>query len=313
MGDVVQSLRAVKSLIIARPELELHFVTQNENAPLLDGLGLASVVSHDREGGVAGLMRTRKKLREVSPDVAVDLQGNWKSALIAWFSGAVECFGAAGRHRQEPSSAVLLGRRIEIDGPGHPATVAHRLLRELEPSLEEIPLDLQATAEELGRVRDAVHETGVDPDSPFTVFVVTNPEDNRAWHLAAMTRQALLEERPVLWLCGPRERGIHLPADACALRHGSGHLRDLIALGTLVQDAGGRALGPDQGGIHVLAATGAEVVVLYGPQDPQRTAPPGARVLVKNLGPDCVPCRKRTCSHPAGPVCMDFTTSESSG
>ena len=313
MGDVVQSLGAVQSLITARPELELHFVTQSGNAPLLEGLGLASVISHDREGGIRGLLRTRRKLRAVSPEVAVDLQGNWKSALIARCSGASECIGAAGRHRQEPSSSVLLRRRVAIDGPGHPFATALQLLRELEPNLDAVAPRLEATTVELDHARDTLREAGLDPESPFTVFVVTNPRDNRAWHLAAMTRQVVLEDRPVIWLCGPREQGIHLPADAITVRHGPDRLRELIALGTLVRDAGGRVLGPDQGGIHVLAATGAEVAVLYGPQDPQRTAPPGARVLVKNPGPDCVPCRKRTCSHAAGPICMDFTTSESSG
>jgi ADP-heptose:LPS heptosyltransferase len=87
-------------------------------------------------------------------------------------------------------------------------------------------------------------------------------------------------------------------------------LRELIAVGRLVAAAAGRVLGPDQGATHVLAACGAETSVLFGPQDPERTAPPGARILLRSDGPDCVPCRSRRCRHPDGPVCMDFTTGE---
>ena len=38
MGDLVQSLGAVQALHAARPELELAFVTQRENVPLLEGM-----------------------------------------------------------------------------------------------------------------------------------------------------------------------------------------------------------------------------------------------------------------------------------
>jgi ADP-heptose:LPS heptosyltransferase len=95
-----------------------------------------------------------------------------------------------------------------------------------------------------------------------------------------------------------------------SLTHARGQLRDLVALGALVARAGGRVLGPDQGATHVLAATGARTLVLFGPQDPERTAPPGAGVLLRQDGPACVPCRRRRCHHPQGPVCMAFTTAQ---
>ena len=81
MGDVVQSLGAASALQRARPELEIHFVTQRGFEPLLDGLGFASVIGHDRRAGFRGWRRTRSVLAALRLDAVVDLQGNWKSAL----------------------------------------------------------------------------------------------------------------------------------------------------------------------------------------------------------------------------------------
>jgi ADP-heptose:LPS heptosyltransferase len=110
-------------------------------------------------------------------------------------------------------------------------------------------------------------------------------------------------------VAGPREpSGLPLPPGVPLLRHERGEVRRLVALGALLARAGGRAVGPDQGPVHVLAAAGADVVALYGPQDPRRTAPVASTVLVRRDGPPCVPCRRRVCDHEAGPVCMRFAT-----
>ena len=310
LGDVVQSLGAVRGLIDARPDLEVHFVTQTTLVPLLEGLGLASVIALDRRGGIAAFWRSRKAMRRVAPDCTVDLQGNWKSAALTRLSGAAERVGADSFHRQEPRSSILLHRRVSIDGPWHPATVAVQLLREFAPDLVVSRPVLSATEAERVRIGDVVRRAGIDPDHPFSVFVVTDPSDNRAWHLAAMQRQAGLGPGPVLWLRGPAEIDVALPEGVVSLTQGPGQLRDLIALGGLVREVGGRVLGPDQGATHVLYAAGAPTIALYGPQDPARTAPPGATVLTLSEGPSCVPCGERWCGHPEGPVCMGFTTAE---
>mgnify|MGYP001572618487 CR=1 FL=1 len=84
MGDVVHGIAAVSALRAARPDDELHWVVQAPFAPLLDDLGLSGVIAHDRKGGPRAFLRTVRALRALRCDVALDLQGNWKSALLAW-------------------------------------------------------------------------------------------------------------------------------------------------------------------------------------------------------------------------------------
>ncbi|MBX3463575.1 MAG: glycosyltransferase family 9 protein [Planctomycetes bacterium] len=303
MGDLVQGLGAVASLAARRPDLRLTFVTQEPLLPLLQGLpGLSRVVGFQRDGGWRGLLRLRGQLRQDRYDCALDLQGNWKSAWIARLSGAELCLGAGAAARQEPWSRLLLHRTLAIEGVPHPARVAWQLVRAVEPQATWMRPRLAATAAEVAAERAAVRGAGIDPDRPFRVVVATDPRDPRGLHPRCVATSGL----PTLLLCGPAEAGLAIAASDVVLRHGAGEPRRLIALAEVVRQAGGAVLGPDGGAVHVLAAAGAACTVVFGAQDPCRTAPPTAVAVRHPDPPSCSPCRRRRCHHPRGPVCMEF-------
>ena len=296
MGDVVQSLGAVRALHEARPDLELHFVTQKENAPLLERMPfLASVVVQHRKGSIGLLRSTYAQIRRLRCDVALDLQGNWKSAACAFLSGAPIRIGAAGRWRQEPWSSLLLTRRVAIEGPRHPGLVALTVVRVLAPAARALAPRLEASDPEVADAADSVRAAGVDPGKPFVAVLMGRPGDPRSLQQVAVA-EAMSRGMPALAVLG--------------LQQQRGQLRQLVAFGDVVRRCGGEILGADQGPSHVLAATGASVTVLFGPQDPLRTAPPSARVLQRLGAPACMPCSSMRCTHPEGPVCMDFTAGD---
>lgn len=309
MGDVVHALGAVEALARTRPDDELFFVTQRQHASLFDELPFVTVVAHDRRPALRGWWSTAQTLHALRADVAVDLQGNWKSASLVRASAAPVRLGAVAAERREPSSAVLLTRRVRC-GALHPALQAAALLRELAPALVAGPPRLPARDDEIERESQAVRASGIDPTRPFRVLVLTDPRDPRSWHRAAMLREIASGDSRALVLAGPAEADVDWSGDAPCLRHQRGDVRRLIALGALLSRCGGEAIGPDQGATHVLAAAGARTVALFGPQDPDRTAPPAARVLVARDAPACVPCGARRCRHPDGPVCMAFSSGE---
>jgi len=316
MGDFVQSLGAMTALHAARPDLELHGVTQNELQPLAAATpGIRSVIGHDRRSGFRGMLRTARRLRALRCDTALDLQGNAKSAVLAWSSRARTRIGAAARWRQEPWSRVLLTRTVDVPGPRHPALTALAVVRSLAPEARaELPR-LAATEVEIEEIAAVVRGLGLSPDVPFRVVVVARPDDPRAQRPEAVGRELSGAPRPVLALLGPDEgeadpSGGVLPKGVPVLRQSRGQLRQLVALGALVARSGGDVVSPDIGPAHVLAAAGARTTVLFGPQDPERTAPPAARVLRHPSPPPCVPCRRRRCNHELGPICMGFTSVE---
>ncbi len=311
MGDLVQSLGAVRALHEARPDLELHFVTQKENAPLLEQLPfVASVVQHDRRGGVRALLgTTRSAMRRLNCEVALDLQGNWKSAACAWLSGAPLRIGAAGPWRQEPWSQVLLTKQVLVDGPRHPGLAALAIVRELAPSARALPPRLVATESEVEVAAQTVRDAGVDPAKPFLALLLGSPGDPRSLRSAAVA-EAMAGRLPVLVVLGPQNSDAEVPPGAAVLQQSRGQLRRLVGLGEVVNRSGGEVWGADQGPTHVLAAVGAKATVLFGPQDPIRTAPPTGRILQHPAPPPCMPCSKMRCSHAEGPVCMNFAPSQ---
>lgn len=307
MGDVVQSLGAVAALHRVRPAWRLVFVTQEPFVPLLEGMpGLADVVPFARRGGLRAFWRLRRGLHAQRADVAVDLQGNWKSALVARCAGAREVLGIAGPWRQEPASRWLLRRTVAGSGVPHPARMAFDLVASLAPEATfELPR-LQARADEVAAERRRLHALGLDPARPFGVVIGSDPNDPRALRPHRVAELLAMPERPWLWLAGPDERDVAAPPGVLVLRHERGEVRRLLALGALVAQAGGLVVGPDQGASHVLAATGALCRVSFGAQDPKRTAPPAAQAFVHPDGPSCRPCRSHRCHRAEGPVCMDF-------
>ncbi len=187
IGDVVHSLGAVRALAAARPDLELHFVTQSASAPLLEHLdALASVVVHDRGSGARGMRETRQRLRELRCDVALDLQSNWKSAAVCRLSGARRRVGASARLRQEPLSRILLNGGVTTpDRSNHPAHIALAVVRSVAPEAAELPPRLVATPEAIAREAEAVAALDIDPARPFRVLVATDPADPRSWPVVA--------------------------------------------------------------------------------------------------------------------------------
>jgi len=140
--------------------------------------------------------------------------------------------------------------------------------------------------------------------------VVTDPRDPRALRPGVVAEEAAASADPVVHLLGPAEARLEVPAGGRVLRHGTGALRRLVALGEIVARGGGVVVGPDQGACHVLAAAGARCLVSFGAQDPVQTAPPGATALIHRAPPRCSPCRSRTCTCAEGPICMDFTSAD---
>lgn len=307
LGDLVQGLGAIAALQKARPDWRLTVVTQAQFAPVLEGVpGIARVVPFRRDGGLRAVRELQSALRSESYDVALDLQGNWKSAFVARLSGARECRGASPR--QEPRSRWLLHSMVAGPQTRHPAAVAHALAASLVPGLPFLLPRLQAHDREIAAERTVLAKLGIDPLQPFRVVVVTDPADPRALRPAVIEAEVRAAgARPTVLLYGPGEAHLAPPGTAVpVLRHGRGELRRLVALGAVVAAASGEVLGPDQGASHVLAACGARTVVCFGAQDPVRTAPPAAIALVHPTPPPCQPCRARRCRHPDGPVCMAF-------
>ena len=119
LGDVVCALPLYHALRSAFPGARLAWATQAEFAPLIEPLpGLERVIRLDRRGGLRAVRRLRQSMRAFNPDLSVDAQGNYKSAVAALLSGAPRRVGSHPRDWREVSARHLATERAPLaDGP----------------------------------------------------------------------------------------------------------------------------------------------------------------------------------------------------
>jgi lipopolysaccharide heptosyltransferase I len=121
MGDIVHALPLAANARAAGATVgwltDRRYGGLLEGNPALERLFLADTLRWRRNpfspASWREIARLRRSLQEFAPDWTVDVQGLWKSAILAKMAGApVVSFSAAAR--REPSSAVLVGTAIDI-------------------------------------------------------------------------------------------------------------------------------------------------------------------------------------------------------
>jgi ADP-heptose:LPS heptosyltransferase len=319
LGDVVCTLGVHHALHAAYPSAEIAWVVQPEFAQLVDGLpGLERVFHFDRRGGWRAWPRLRRALRGFRPDLAVDAQGNLKSAAVTLASGAPRRASWSRSDWREPLGALVVNDAAPPTPAGRPHALdrvevlarhvsrSGGLVLRTDPGLSDAEVERgeELYAEELGARERAI------------LIHLSSTEDVRGWPLErwAETVDALVSAgRPTLVLSGPAEqelgRALRERTPGAAHRVGQRGLRTLAALFGAAARRGGVLVACDSGPMHVAWTVGLPVVLLAGPQDARRTGPWPAvggphRVVRAALPPDCAPCLARRCRHLEGPVCM---------
>ena len=285
LGDVVQAFGPLARIRAAHPDAELEVLTTPPYAALFAASGLADRVWDDgRPSGPAATLRLWARLRRLGYGRVYDLQTSDRSSALR---------------------LAFLPRPPEWSGVAPGASHPHR-----DPSRDRMhTLERQA-----GQLRDA----GIWPDAP------TGPGAAPAPDLACLAGEAdvaaLAPPGPYALLvpgASPHRPGKRWPAERFAVLARALHARGLtcavvggpaeaeigraLAAASAARDLAGRTdllqlaalgagaalvVGNDTGPVHLLAATGAPTLVLFGPDsDPALCAPRGRAVTVLRADP----------------------------
>lgn len=301
LGDVVHALPVAHALRVAWPRCELTWVVEHREQAILTGNpDLDHVVPVDtrlwrREfrrpaGARAVFCRVRGLVRRLSAgrfDVAVDLQGLWKSGVITALTRAPVRVGFAMRHCRERANACFTTRRVTLPSSGlHVVMENLGLLSALGvPPERTAPPGFPITSDVLAErvVWRYFEEEGLKPEAPVVALNPGSGGDGKRWAIEAYRRLgdelALRLGARVIVCWGPGEEPL-----ARAIAHGMRtppwippptSIPELVALlrrMTLV-------VGGDTGPIHVAAALGVPTLGLYGPTSARRNGPYGPRAV----------------------------------
>ncbi len=308
MGDVLHALPAVSALRKARPDWEIDWVVDPRWAPLLvDGAGKGPVVrrvhlAETRKWSKApastatlrSVFELRRALRAESYDLAVDMQGTLRSAVIGRMSGSGQLAGYSDP--REAMAARFYRMPLERKGR-HVIEQGAALLGEacgisLEPGGVELPHEEWAdhwAEDEVGGRRTCLLAAG--GGWAAKCWAVKN-YGALAVELKAMGMDVVVN--------APRKDD----ALAAAVVERSGGTARVVVCNVTGLIALMRRMtllvGGDSGPTHLAAALGVPLVALFGPTDPERNGPrgPGAKVLLRD--PSSVTSYKRTNSEDAG-------------
>lgn len=309
LGDVLHALPAVPCLRRLAPEAEIHWAVDARFAGLLDGTpGIARVVSlpiREWKGRIGSPATWREALAAMSAlrreryDLAIDVQGNIKSGVVTYLSGAPLRYGFPREAARERQNAWFTNRRPEaVPSDRH---VTQKILRVVSGPFGgtfpddlrgavAIPPEMQAAAarilEEL--LPGAAPRLALHPGTTWN----TKRMDAAFWAKAVRRiRDAFPDLGTFLSHGTDRER-----EECVAIRErAGGRVALLPRLGVKELAAAFRAcgflLGPDTGPLHLAAAAGAATVSVFRGSDGAYAAPrgPGHRFFQAPL--PCTACQ----------------------
>ena len=294
LGDIVHAVPVAAALRRAVTGVRIDWAVDRRHAELLALFPVADRIVELDFGSWRHVIGTSRRLRAEAYDVALDVQGLMKSALVARLSGARRVVGFARAALREPMARALYTETIEPDDHGHVIRKNLSLLRALDvpfPQVEfPVALPASAVADEIAREYPA----GYGLINPGAGWPNKQWPAKRFGALAAAIRRS--EGLPSVVVWGPGEdrlaRAVAANSDGAAEPVPPTGLRDLFAV---IRGAAFLVSG-DTAPIHLAAAVGTPVVGLYGPTSPERNGPWSADdVSVSRYG-SCRCHHKRRCT-----------------
>jgi heptosyltransferase-1 len=303
MGDVVHALPAVAALRRARPEWTLDWAIDPRWAPLLASVDSPNA-DHGRGPGrgpvvdrvplattkqwskapfsratLRSILELRRTLREQRYDLAVDLQGTLRSAVIGRFANAKAFSGY--QDPREPLAARFYAQTIARSGTHIVAMNANLLSAATGVSLEPEPfaLPVEAWAEHWAE-HDAVLRR------PLALLAAGGGWKAKHWDNARYGELAReLQSRGYdVVVNAPRQDDATalavIAASQGAARVVVCNVSGLIALVRRVD----LVIGGDTGPLHLAAGLAVPTVALFGPTSPERNGPwgPGPKVILRD-------------------------------
>ena len=309
LGDIVHTLPVVSALKARWPEAHLTWCVKRQWAEFVErAIGVDRVWPVD--GGVLSWIRAGQLLRNERFDVAVDLQGLFRSGALAGLSGAPVRIGFANGREGSP---WFYTQRVPV-----PSADVHAVDRYLSVA-EALGASVSGVArfgfkmlkEDLQVVRDLFHREGLSMESPWIAMNVAARWATKRWPLssfAAVIDQLYAEHRdPIVVIGSADERPYVNELRALSKQpfidlSGDVPLRCLPALFSTAAVM----ITNDSGPMHIAAACGVPVVALFGPTSAIRTGPYGASQHVLAGPVSCSPCFSRVCRHHPEMECLQL-------
>jgi len=307
VGDAIMALPALRAVRAKFRDAHIAIVARPYVADLYRGQGLCDeLIAYDPKAqhrGWRGREALAAELRAGKFNIALLFQNAFDAAWLVWRAGIPERIGYA---RDARSFLLTISIRVPKPGdiPPHEQFYYLELLRRLGwidqfPDEPHIALGVPDAARH--RAMQTLVETGSRPNAlRIAVGAGASYGSAKCWppdrFAATLNEFVSRTDADVILFGTPAESPV---SDAIAKDL---HRSPIDLTGkTSIADLPGLLsqchlfLGNDSGAMHVAAAVGLPVVAVFGPTDPDGTAPVTPRATIVQQKPHCSPCFLRRC------------------
>lgn len=318
VGDAIMALPALRAVRGRFPDAQIAILARPYVADIYREQGICDrLIPFDPLGehsGLSGRERLGGELRAERFDVALLLQNAFDAAWLAWRAAIPQRIGYARDAR-----SLLLTKALPVPKPGeipaHEQFYYLELLRRagwLENLIGERSISLHLSAQSKQLAEESLREAGSRPNTVrVAIGAGASYGSAKCWQPEkfADTANRLAKQFDAdIVLFGTQAEGQVSSAIAAGMRRppidltGKTAIADLPALLSQCH----LFIGNDSGAMHVAAAVGLPVVAVFGPTDPDGTAPVTPRCTIVQEKPYCSPCFLRRC--PTDHRCMTRIT-----
>lgn len=325
LGDIIHALPVLHGLRRRFPDAAIDWLVATAFAPLIDAHpDLDHVVLFDRERfsrlgrSLAPTLEFIDFLRDFRArayDLAIDLQGLFRSGFLALatgapvrlgFAAARECAWLFYTHRIRDPAPRPSGTESRTPPPDLHAVDRNGLVGRLL-GFDSTPMrfDLAVTDAERAAAARILTAAGMDPDRPFIALWPGARWETKRWppekFAAVVDRLAASVQHPAALMGDPTERSL---CEAVARRAAAGPAvlagRSSIRQAVALLERAALVVTHDSAPMHIAAALDRPLVAILGPTNPRRTGPYGRPDAVVQSDIPCAPCylkRLADCPH----------------
>lgn len=303
IGDVIHALPVAHALKKKYPEAYITWVVEKPAYELLtNNPDIDEIIVFDKPKfkSLAGLLTNgyqfSKELKDRKIDLAIDLQGLFKSAAVSYLSGApkrlVYCNTRELSH--------LVGEKVcGENAEGHVVDRYLDVARYLGCPVDEVRFPIHITESEEKKTIAIAKHAGFSLDSSYIVLAPGTNWPSKCWpplHFAKLADKLYHDNIIPVIIGGPNDQ--RLAGEIIA--HTKIPPIDLTGKTTMKQltyilQKSQTFVGGDTGPMHLAAAVGTKIVTLFGPTDPKRNGPYGQQHKVLIVPLPCQGCWQRNC------------------
>ena len=274
LGDIIHAIPAAAAIRRAHSASRIDWLVDARHRDLLELVPVIDRRIAVQAGAAGSVLDTVRELRRGAYDVAIDLQGLLKSAVLARLSGAKRVIGFPAPLLRERAARLFYA---ETAGEPAPHVIDKNLsaLKALGIRVPDVEFPLDDRKPQIAA--DVRARLGVGPQDRFAIINPGAAWPNKRWppvYFAEVARALATRHNLrsiVLW--GPSEE--QLAHDVVAASNGAAAVSPPTAIADLVSLTRTAAvmISGDTGPMHVAGAAGTPLVGIFGPTDPARNGP----------------------------------------